>query len=77
MKMNKEKFVIKLQEKTLKSYKECLLVCEILESHHIVGKNNKKKIIIDFMDKLHIGYKDADELYNICMENILKGFLRS
>ena len=77
MKMNREKWVERLQKETDRSQEECLLIHEILESHCIVGRNNKKKIINDFIEKLQIDDSQANKLYNICMENILKGILRS
>lgn len=74
--MNKEGYIKVLMEKTKRSEEECKILNEIIESHFIVGKNNKEKIINDIIQKLQIEYKAADELYNICMESILKGIFK-
>lgn len=63
----------KLKEKTNYSDLECNIIDEILNKHFIIGKNNKKKIINDFMEQLNIDENDSDELYNICFEIIVKG----
>lgn len=65
-----------LIEKTNKSENECKIINEILESHFIIGRNNKEKIINDFKEKLNIDYKEADKLYNICSEIIVKGIFK-
>jgi len=63
----------KLKEKTNYSDLECNIIDEILNKHFIIGKNNKKKIINDFMEQLNIDENDSDELYNMCCEIIVKG----
>ena len=73
MEMNKEEYIKVLMKKTNRSEDECIVLNEIIENHFIVGKNNKEKIISDIIEKLQLEYKEADQLYNICMENILKG----
>lgn len=74
--MNKRKFLEKLKEVTKKTENECIIINDILESHFIIGKNNKEKIVNDFMKKLNMSYEEADELYNTCMETIVKGIFR-
>ena len=67
MKMNKEEYIKVLMVKTNRSEGECNILNQIIENHFIVGKNNKEKIINDIIQKLQLEYKEADELYNICM----------
>lgn len=66
----------KLKEKTKRSDEECNIINDILNNHFIIGHNNKKKIIGDFIEKLNISESDADELYNTCSEIIVKGIFR-
>ena len=73
---NKEEYIKVLMVKTNRSEGECNILNQIIENHFIVGKNNKEKIINDIIQKLQLEYKEADELYNICMENILKGIFK-
>lgn len=65
-----------LKQKTNRSDKECQLINEILNNHFIVGRNNKEKIINDFKDQLKIDSIEADKLYNICAEIIIKGIYK-
>lgn len=76
MKMNKKDFINKLKELTNYSEENCILINEIIESHFIIGRNNKIKIMNDFIEKLKISEEKADELYNICMQIILKNMLK-
>ena len=76
MKMNKEKYIKVLMVKTNRSEEECIVLNEIIEKHFIIGKNNKEKIIEDIIQELHLEYKEADDLYNICIENIIKGIFK-
>ena len=63
----------KLKELTNKTDEEIAIIDEILNNHFIIGKNNKKKIIDDFKEKLKITEEEADDLYNQCSEIIIKG----
>lgn len=74
--MNKGKYIEKLQEVTGKDENECIIINSILEDHFIIGHNNKEKIKKDFIEKLKISKEDADKLYNICMETVVKGILK-
>ncbi len=76
MKMNKEEYIKVLMVKTNRSEEECIVLNEIIEKHFIIGKNNKEKIIEDIIQELHLEYKEADDLYNICIENIIKGIFK-
>ena len=66
----------KLKELTNRSDEEVMIIDEVLNSHFIIGRNNKEKIITDFKEKLNISYDEADELYNQCAEIIVKGIFK-
>lgn len=66
----------KLKEVTKRSDEEIMIIDDILNDHFIIGRNNKEKIIDDFMKHLHIEYEEADNLYNQCCEIIVKGIFR-
>ena len=66
----------KLKELTNRSEEEIALIDEILNNHFIIGQNNRKKIIADFMEKLNITEEEADDLYNQCSEIIVKGIFK-
>lgn len=73
---NKKNYVSKLMEETNKTEQECIIINDILENHFIIGKNNKEKIKEDFINKLNIDESEADKLYNICAELIVKGIFK-
>jgi hypothetical protein len=66
----------KLKELTQRSEDEVIVIDEILNSHFIIGKNNKEKIIADFKEKLSINDDEANYLYNKCSEIIVKGIFK-
>jgi len=66
----------RLQELTGRSPEECEKIDEILNSHFLIGHNNKDKFIADFEEKLSLSHDEADELYNQCMEVIVGGFFK-
>lgn len=77
MRLKNKKYVIeKLMEKTTYDESMCMVICDILESHFIIGKNNKEKIKESFIIKLSIDDKKADELYNTCAEIIVSSILK-
>ncbi len=65
--MNKTNFVDKLSKETGYSNDKCMIVNDVIESHFIIGKNNKEKILKDFEDRLNIERNEADDLYNKCI----------
>lgn len=73
---NKEYMVDCLRKKTNKSETDCIIINDILNNHFIIGHNNKEKIKTGFISKLNISEKEADELYNICAEIIVKGIFK-
>lgn len=66
----------KLKELTKRSDEEIAIIDEILNNHFIIGRNNKKKIIADFKERLHLDEEEADDLYNQCSEIIVKGIFK-
>lgn len=68
--MNKTEFISALKEKTNLSEENCLIVNDILESHFLIGKNNKEKIIEDLINRLNINELKANEIYNTSMSII-------
>lgn len=68
--MNKTIFLEKLGKETGYDENKCKIVNEVIESHLIIGKNNKEKILNDFTNKIDINREEADCLYNKCI-NIL------
>ena len=66
--MNKTIFLERINEETNYDIDKCKIVNDIIESHLIVGKNNKEKIIKDFISRLEIDREEADELYNKCVK---------
>lgn len=66
----------KLKEVTNRSEEECITINDILNNNFVIGRNNKIKIVNEFMEKLNISASDADELYNKCCEIIVKGMFR-
>lgn len=63
--MDKEKFIKLIGEQLNYDNEKCLLICDILENHFLIGKNNKKKIISDLIEKLDIKEDEADNIYNV------------
>lgn len=66
----------KLMEITGRNEEECMKIDKVLNSHFLIGHNQKDKIVNDFCSELGIGIDEADELYNQCMETIVKGIFR-
>lgn len=66
----------KLKEITKRSDAEIAIIDDILNSHFLIGKNNKDKIVADFMERLNLNYEEADALYNQCSEIIVKGIFK-
>lgn len=72
-KMNNQEFIRKLEEKTNYNEEKCVIINNVLENHFIVGRKNKQKIKNDFVTQLAVTEEEANKLYNICMELIVKG----
>lgn len=67
MKMNKKDFLEELRKQTKYTDKECDLINEVIETHFILGKKNKERIIEDLKVKLNISEDVANEVYKIAM----------
>ena len=74
MKMNKEKVINKLIENTNRSTDECNIIYDVLNNNGIIGRKNKERIKSDFIKKLKVSEKEANEIYNICMGIVIKDF---
>lgn len=66
--MNKTNFIEKLSKETKYDIEKCKLINEVIESHFIIGKNNKEKILNDFINKLNIDKEESESIYNKCIE---------
>lgn len=66
----------KLMEVTGRNEEECKKIDEVLNNHFLIGHNQKDKIVNDFCNVLGIENAEADELYNQCMEIIVKGVFK-
>ncbi len=65
--MNKGKFIEYLMKETNYDKDKCVEINKVLESHFIIGKKGKEKIINDFINKVGIDCNDAEKLYEICI----------
>ena len=74
MKMNRETGINMLLEKTHRSINECNIIYDVLNENGIIGRKNKERIKSDFIEKLKVSEKEADKIYNICMEIVVKNF---
>ena len=64
-KMNKKEFIDRLVKETNKDINECIIICDCLENHFFIGKNNKEKIVLELMEKLNLNSEEANEIYEI------------
>lgn len=68
--MNKEKFIRELENITGLDNNKCTVINSILESHFLLGKNNKEKIINDIMLQLQMTNETAEKIYESAMSII-------
>ena len=66
----------RLKEVTNRSDAEIAIIDDVLNSHFVIGRHNKEKIIADFKTLLNLNDEEADNLYNQCSEIIVKGIFR-
>ena len=66
----------KLKEVTNRSDAEIAIIDDVLNTHFVIGKHNKERIIADFKRLLNLEDKEADDLYNQCMEIIVKSIIK-
>lgn len=63
--MNKREFINSLANELTYSHDECIIINDILESHFIIGRKNKEKIITDLMSKLKVDRIEAEKIYEL------------
>ena len=68
--MNKSEFIKKLAQKTGYDEEKCIKINSILEDTFFIGKKNKEKMIADFIEKLELDEKEANDIYEKAMEII-------
>lgn len=71
--MNKEKFIKELEKVTGLDNGKCTIINNILESHFIIGKKNKEKMISDFMEQLAVTSEEAEKIYESAMSILGSG----
>lgn len=71
--MNKEKFIEELSKATGLGKDKCIIINDIIESHFIIGKKNKEKIISDITSKLNLETEQAENIYEAAMSIIGSG----
>lgn len=75
VKINKHLFTNELEEKLKINYEDCLVIYDILDNQSIIGHRNKDKIIFNLEEKLNVSKIEANKIYNVSMEFILKNML--
>ena len=75
-KMNKTGFIKKIQETLNVDFDKANIINNIIESNNIFGKNNKEKIINDFIGQLQIDNERANEIYEKVW-NIIKDAIKN
>ena len=68
--MNKGEFIKKLSEKLGYDEEKCTIINSIVEDHFLIGRNNKEKLIADFIEKLGVSSEEADNIYNVVTETV-------
>lgn len=71
--MNKEKFIKELENVTGLDNGKCTIINHILESHFIIGKKNKEKIISAIMEQLAVKEEEAEKIYEAAMSILGSG----
>lgn len=65
--MNKEKFIKELEKVTGLDNGKCTIINSILESHFIIGKKNKEKMVSDIIEQLEMTKEEAEKIYESVM----------
>ena len=63
--MDKERFIEEISKELGYEKEKCLIICDVLENHFLIGKNNKNKIITDLSSKLEITNTEAEKIYEV------------
>ena len=70
--MDKEKFIEVLSKELNYDQNTCSIICDVLESHFLLGRKNKEKIIDDLIDKININREEAEKIYELSSKTITK-----
>lgn len=68
--MNKENFIKELATVTGLPINKCIVINSILESHFIIGKNNKIKIVSNIETQLQMTKEESEKIYESAMSII-------
>lgn len=71
--MNKKRFIEELEYVTGLDHGKCTMINDILESHFIIGKKNKEKIVSDIMEQLGMPSDEAEKIYQSAMSVLGSG----
>ncbi len=71
--MNKNEFIKELEKVTGLDNNKCTIINNILESHFIIGRKNKEKIISDITSQLSVSNEEAENIYESAMSIIGNG----
>ena len=69
-KLNKTKFIEKLQETLNIKENDAIIINDVLENNNIIGKKNKQKIVNELMEKLKTDETEANKIYETTMQII-------
>lgn len=70
---DKEEFIKELENITGLDNNKCIIINNILESHFIIGKKNKEKMIIDITEQLSVTSEEAEKIYESAMSILGSG----
>lgn len=65
--MNKKAYIEKIKNATNYDEDKCIKINDILESHFIVGKKGKERIINDFVEQVNMDREEAEKTYEVCV----------
>lgn len=71
--MNKNEFIKELEKVTGLDNNKCTIINNILESHFIIGRKNKEKIISDIKSQLSVSNEETEKIYESAMSIIGNG----
>lgn len=64
---NKENFIKELESIIGLDNGKCTIINNILESHFIIGKKSKEKIVSDIINQLAVTSEEAEKIYESAM----------
>lgn len=68
MKMNKQKFILRLQFESGKDMELCQNMAEIMEDTVFFSEKGKEKIVTQLMQEQSFSLEEAEEFYDIAMQ---------